>query len=37
MISNDADAIGRCMTDDWIIVGSDGSIGDEAGFLTAAG
>jgi ketosteroid isomerase-like protein len=33
MIENDADAIGRYMADDWIIVGSDGSIGDKATFL----
>jgi ketosteroid isomerase-like protein len=33
MIGNDPEAIGRFMTDDWIIVGSDGSLGDKAGFL----
>ena len=33
MVGNDADAIGRYMADDWIIVGSDGSIGEKAGFL----
>lgn len=34
MIENDPEAIGRYMDDDWIIVGSDGSVGDKAGFLT---
>lgn len=33
MVTNDADAIGRFMADDWIIVGSDGSIGDRTTFL----
>lgn len=33
MVENDADAIGRYMADDWIIVGSDGSVGDKATFL----
>ena len=33
MVGNDADAIGRYMADDWIIIGSDGSIGEKAGFL----
>lgn len=33
MMENDSDAIGRFMADDWIIVGSDGSIGEKAGFL----
>jgi ketosteroid isomerase-like protein len=33
MIENDPDAIGRYMADDWILVGSDGSVGDKAGFL----
>ncbi len=33
MIANDPEAIGRHMADDWIIVGSDGSVGDKAGFL----
>jgi ketosteroid isomerase-like protein len=33
MIENDADAIGRYMAEDWIIVGSDGSVGDKAAFL----
>ena len=33
MITNDADAIGQYMADDWTIVGPDGSVGDRAGFL----
>ena len=33
MISNDADAIGQFMADDWAIVGSDGRVGDKATFL----
>jgi ketosteroid isomerase-like protein len=33
MITNDADAIGRYMADDWVIIGPDGSIGDKSGFL----
>ena len=33
MVSNDAALIGRYMTDDWIIVGSDGRSGDRASFL----
>ena len=32
MVANDADAIGRFMADDWIIIGSDG-ITDRATFL----
>jgi ketosteroid isomerase-like protein len=33
MVANDADAIGRFMADDWVIVGSDGSMNDRATFL----
>jgi ketosteroid isomerase-like protein len=33
MCSNDADVIGRFMADDWIIIGTDGSIGTKANFL----
>jgi ketosteroid isomerase-like protein len=33
MVENDADAIGRFMADDWVIVGSDGGVGDKATFL----
>ncbi len=33
MIGNDADAIGRYMSDDWTIVGSDGRVSDKASFL----
>lgn len=34
MVTNDATAIGSFMADDWIIVGSDGSVTDKAGFLS---
>jgi ketosteroid isomerase-like protein len=37
MIGNDAGEIGRYMADDWIIVGTDGRIGDKAGFLGLVG
>jgi hypothetical protein len=30
MVENDADSIGRYMSDDWVIIGPDGSIGDKA-------
>ncbi len=33
MTTNDADAIGRFMHDDWIIIGPDGSVGGKARFL----
>jgi ketosteroid isomerase-like protein len=33
MVTNDADAIGRFMAGEWVIVGSDGSITDKASFL----
>lgn len=33
MIRNDPEEIGRYMTDDWVIVGSDGHIVDRATFL----
>jgi ketosteroid isomerase-like protein len=33
MVTNDADAIGAYMADDWTIVGPDGSVGDKATFL----
>src|SRR5262245_48322473 len=33
MVTNDAEAIGRCMADDWVIIGPDGRIGDRATFL----
>lgn len=33
MVRNDADAIGRYMAEDWIFVGSDGSMSDKATFL----
>lgn len=34
MIENDPQRIGQYMDDDWILVGSDGSIGEKAGFLS---
>ena len=33
MVTNDPEAIGLYMADDWIIVGTDGSVGDRAAFL----
>jgi ketosteroid isomerase-like protein len=33
MVENDAEAIGRYMADDWMIVGSDGGVTDKATFL----
>jgi ketosteroid isomerase-like protein len=33
MVENDPVAIGEFMADDWIIIGSDGSVGDKASFL----
>jgi ketosteroid isomerase-like protein len=33
MVANQADAIGRYMADDWIIIGSDGSVSDKPTFL----
>ena len=33
MVTNDAEAIGRYMDEDWTIIGSDGSVGDKASFL----
>jgi ketosteroid isomerase-like protein len=33
MVRNDAQAIGRFMADDWVIVGSDGSISTKSTFL----
>ena len=33
MVTNDADAIGEFMADDWLIVGSDGRVSDKASFL----
>jgi ketosteroid isomerase-like protein len=33
MIQNDADAIGRFLSDDWIIIDPDGGIIDKSGFL----
>jgi ketosteroid isomerase-like protein len=33
MVRNDAEAIGRYMADDWMIVSADGSMSDKATFL----
>jgi ketosteroid isomerase-like protein len=33
MVENDAHAIGRYMSDDWTIIGSDGSVSDKPSFL----
>ena len=33
MVTNDPEAIGAFMADDWIIIGPDGSVGDKASFL----
>jgi ketosteroid isomerase-like protein len=33
MITNDPDAIGEYMAEDWTIIGADGSVGDKATFL----
>ena len=33
MVSNDPQAIGRYMADDWVIIGSEGSVGDKNTFL----
>ena len=33
MVGNDAEAIGRYMADDWVIIGPDGRVGDKATFL----
>ncbi len=33
MVTNDPEAIGAYMADDWIIIGPDGSVGDKATFL----
>jgi ketosteroid isomerase-like protein len=37
MITNDPEAIGSYMADDWIIIGTDGRIGDKASFLELVG
>jgi ketosteroid isomerase-like protein len=33
MVENDADAIGRYMAEDWVIIGPDGRVGDRGAFL----
>lgn len=33
MVANDAEAIGRYMAEDWIIIGADGTESDKATFL----
>ena len=37
MVTNDPEAIGAYMADDWTIVGPDGSVGDKATFLDLVG
>lgn len=34
MTTNDVDAIGRHMADDWVIVGTDGGLNGKSGFLS---
>jgi ketosteroid isomerase-like protein len=33
MVTNDVEAIGRFMADDWVIIGSNGSVADKVSFL----
>ena len=33
MVTNDADAIEHYMADDWVIIGSNGTVSDKAAFL----
>lgn len=33
LVTNDPDAIGRYMADDWIIIGADGTTTDKTAFL----
>lgn len=33
MVTNDVEAIGSYMADEWTIIGADGSVGDRASFL----
>lgn len=33
MVANDADAIGQYISEDWTIIGADGSVGDKKTFL----
>jgi len=33
MVTNDADAIDHYMADDWVIIGSNGTVSDKAAFL----
>lgn len=37
MITNDAEAIGGFMAEDWVIIGPDGSLGGKAKFLSLVG
>jgi ketosteroid isomerase-like protein len=37
MVTNDVEAIGRYMAEDWIIVGTNGSVTDRTSFLTLVG
>lgn len=33
LLNNDADALGRMLTDDWVVVSTYGGMADKAGFL----
>ena len=33
MVGNDPEEIGRCIADDWVIIGTDGNVVDKATFL----
>src|SRR5580700_522415 len=33
LLANDVDAIGRLLTDDWVVISADGRVADRAGFL----
>ena len=33
MVANDADEIARYVTDDWVLIGTDGNVGERQGFL----
>lgn len=34
MVANDAEAIGACIAEDWVIIGSDGSVGGKERLLS---
>jgi ketosteroid isomerase-like protein len=33
LLANDADAVGRLLADDWVVINTHGGVGDRAGFL----